>query len=106
MAQNGIQRRIAAILAADVASYSRLMGRDEQGTLAGLKAYRELIDQKSRDHRGRIVNATGDSVLVEFASAVGAVRAAMEIQKEIAARTRSLPKSAGSSFASVLMSAT
>jgi class 3 adenylate cyclase len=106
MAQNGIQRRIAAILAADVAGYSRLMGRDEEGTLAGLKAYRELIDQKSRDHRGRVVNAPGDSVLVEFASAVGAVRAAMEIQKEIAARTRSLPKSAGSSFASVLMSAT
>ena len=105
MAQNGVQRRLAAILAADVAGYSRLMG-DEEGTLAGLKAYRELIDQKSRDHRGRIVNAPGDSVLVEFASAVGAVRCAMEIQKEIAARTRSLPKSAGSSFASVVMSAT
>ena len=86
MAQNAVQRRLAAILAADVAGYSRLMGSDEEGTLAGLKAYRELIDQKSRDHRGRVVNAPGDSVLVEFASAVDAVRCAMEIQKEIAAR--------------------
>src|SRR5215472_11952424 len=75
-------RRLAAILAADVAGYSRLMGVDEEGVLGRLKAHRrELVDPKVRDHRGRIVKTTGDGMLVEFASVVDAVRCAVEIQR-------------------------
>ena len=75
-------RRLAAILAADVAGYSRLMGADEEGTLSRLKAHRrELIDPKIREHRGRIVKTTGDGMLVEFGSVVDAVRCAAEIQR-------------------------
>ena len=74
MAEARIERRLAAILAADVAGYSRLMGVDEEGTLAALKACRrELIDPKIAEHRGRIVKTTGDGALVEFASAVDAM---------------------------------
>lgn len=70
-------RRIAAILAADVAGYSRLMGVDEEGTLERLKALRhELVDPKIAEHHGRIVKTTGDGMLVEFASVVDAVRCA------------------------------
>ena len=87
MAEARVERRLAAILAADVAGYSRLMGVDEEGTLAALKAYRrELVDPKIAEHRGRIVKTTGDGVLVEFASAVDAVRCAMEIQRILAER--------------------
>ena len=92
MAGERAQRRLAAILAADVAGYSRLMGSDDEGTLAGLKACRELIDLKSKQHRGRIVNTPGDSALVEFASAVDAARCAMEIQKEMAERNAVIPE--------------
>ena len=69
-------RRLAAILAADVAGYSRLMGADEEGTLAALKAIRrELANPKVKEHRGRIVKTTGDGLLIEFASVVdGALR--------------------------------
>ena len=75
-------RRLAAILAADVAGYSRLMGNDEEGTLERLKAHRrELIDPKIGEHRGRIVKTTGDGVLAEFASVVDAVRCAAEVQR-------------------------
>jgi adenylate cyclase len=74
-------RRLAAILAADVAGYSRLMGEDEEGTLAALKAIRrELSDPKVKEHRGRIVKTTGDGLLLEFASVVDAVRCAVEVQ--------------------------
>jgi len=80
-------RRLAAILAADVAGYSRLMGADEEGTLERLKALRrELVDPKIAEHHGRIVKTTGDGVLVEFASVVDAVRCALEIQRGMAAR--------------------
>jgi adenylate cyclase len=93
MAEVRVERRLAAILAADVAEYSRLMGVDEEGTLASLKAYRrELIDPKISEHRGRIVKTTGDGVLVEFASAVDAVRCAMEIQRSMADRNASMPE--------------
>jgi adenylate cyclase len=92
MAQHRVQRRLTAILAADIAGYSRLMGSDEEGTLAGLKGCRELIDVKSREHGGRIVNAAGDSVLIEFASAVDAVRCAIEIQKRLAERNADIPE--------------
>src|SRR5437870_617115 len=80
-------RRLAAILAADVAGYSRLMGADEEGTLERLKALRhELVDPKIVEHHGRIVKTTGDGVLVEFASVVDAVRCAVEIQQTIPER--------------------
>jgi class 3 adenylate cyclase/pimeloyl-ACP methyl ester carboxylesterase len=81
MAEARVERRLAAILAADVSGYSRLMGSDEEGTLSALKACRrELVDPKIAVNRGRIVKTTGDGMLVEFASVVDAVRCASEIQ--------------------------
>ena len=80
-------RRLAAILAADIAGYSRLMGADEEGTLAAVKAIRRIEwDPKVREHRGRIVKTTGDGLLVEFQSVVDAVRCAVELQRAIAER--------------------
>ena len=80
-------RRLAAILAADVAGYSRLMGADEEGTHERLKAHlRELVDPRIAEHRGRIVKNTGDGFLAEFASVVDAVRCAVEIQRGMAER--------------------
>ena len=88
-----VERRLAAVLAADVAGYSRQMGIDEEGTLARLKAVRKtLIDPTIAAHRGRIVKTTGDGMLVEFASAVDAVRGAVEIQNSIANRNASVPQ--------------
>ena len=85
-------RRLAAILAADVAGYSRLMGADEEGTLAELKAIRrELSDPKVREHRGRIVKTTGDGLLIEFSSVVDAVRCAVEVQHAMAERNVDVP---------------
>jgi adenylate cyclase len=93
MAEAHVERRLAAVLAVDVAGYSRLMGIDEEGTLAALKAHRrELIDPKIAEHRGRIVKTTGDGALVEFASAVDATRCAMEIQSTMAERKASIPE--------------
>src|SRR5689334_20462041 len=81
MAGERVERRLAAVLAADVAGYSRLMGADEVGTLQALKAYRrDLIDPSIATFKGRIVKTTGDGMLVEFASAVDAVTCAMTIQ--------------------------
>ena len=75
-------RRLTAILAADVAGYSRLMGADEEGTNERLQAhFRELVNPKIAEHRGRIVKNTGDGLLVEFASVVDAVRCAVEVQR-------------------------
>jgi class 3 adenylate cyclase len=86
-------RRIAAILAADVAGYSRLIGIDEEGTLARLKAHRrEHIDLKIAEHRGRIVKTTGDGLLVEFASAVDAVRCAVAVQRSMAVAAAAPPE--------------
>src|SRR5205814_7613630 len=80
-------RRLAAILAADVAGYSRLMGADEAGTLEALKAHRrEVVDPAIAAHHGRIVKTTGDGMLVEFASAVDAVTAAMTVQEQMVQR--------------------
>src|SRR6266550_1838579 len=85
-------RRLAAILAADVAGYSRLMGEDEEGTLARLKAHRnELIDPGIAEHHGRIVKTTGDGLLVEFQSVVDAVRCAVEVQRAMADRNAGAP---------------
>ena len=85
MSSERVERRLAAILAADVAGYSRLMGRDEEGTLAQLKSFRKaLVDPTITIHHGRIVKTTGDGMLVEFASAVDAARCAVEIQRGMA----------------------
>ena len=84
MAEQRLQRRLAAILSADVVGYSRLMGIDEAGTLARLKALRrDVIDPNIAGHSGRIVKLMGDGVLVEFGSAVDAVACAIEIQKHV-----------------------
>ena len=80
-------RRLAAILAADVAGYSRLMGSDEEGTLERLKALRrELLDPRIAEHHGRIVKTIGDGLLVEFASVVDAVRCAVAVQQAMPER--------------------
>ncbi len=87
-----VSRRLAAILAADVAGYSRLMGADEEGTLERLKALRrELVDPKISAHHGRVVKTTGDGLLVEFPSVVDAVRCAVEVQQEMTERDTGVP---------------
>ena len=87
-----VERRLAAILAADVAGYSRLIGADEEGTLARLKTHRrDLIDRKIAEHRGRIVKTTGDGILVEFASVVDALRCAVEVQSAMTGRNTAAP---------------
>src|SRR5256885_6826177 len=88
-----VERRLTAILAADVAGYSRLIGADEEGTLAQLKAFRKtLVDPTIAKHRGRIVKSTGDGVLVEFASAVDAARCAVEVQRGVALENIDVPE--------------
>src|ERR1044071_9577463 len=92
MPAEAVERRLAAILAADIAGYSRLIGLDEEGTLARLRSLRrEIIDPIITDHRGRIVKTTGDGMLVEFASVVEAVRCAVAVQRATAARETNLP---------------
>jgi len=92
MAETRVQRRLAAILAADAVGYSRLIGADEEGTLAALKAHRlELIDPKVERHHGRIVKTTGDGALIEFASVVDAVRCAIDVQRGMAERNTGVP---------------
>ena len=87
MEEQRVQRRLTAILAADVAGYSRLTGADEEGTIARLRALRrELIDPAIAEHRGRIVKTTGDGILIEFASVVDAVRCAVEVQRGMVSR--------------------
>ena len=95
MANDRVERRLAAVLAADVAGYSRLMGIDEEGTLARLKAARKTVfDPTIATHRGRIVKTTGDGMLVEFASAVDAARCAAEVQRGMAALNADVPQNA------------
>ncbi len=87
------ERKLAAILAADVAGYSRLVSRNEEATISALKTHRrDLIDPTIRSHRGRIANTAGDSLLVEFASAVDAVRCAVDIQFGMAQRNNNVPE--------------
>jgi len=86
-----MERKLAAILSADVKGYSRLMGADEEDTLRMLTAYREVTDTLIRQYRGRIVGTAGDSVLAEFASAVDAVQCAIAIQRELKVKKRELP---------------
>src|SRR5215472_5141762 len=86
-------RRLAAILAADVAGYSRLMGADEEGTHERLKAhFRELVEPRIEEHRGRIVKNTGDGLLADFASVVDAVRCAVEVQRGMIDREPDVPE--------------
>jgi adenylate cyclase len=85
LANERVERRLAAVLAADVAGYSRMMGLDEERTLAQLKLFRKtVVDPSIATHRGRIVKTTGDGMLAEFASAVDAARCAVEVQREVA----------------------
>ena len=93
MSSEPVERRLTAILAADVAGYSRLIGADEEGTLAQLKAFRKtLVDPTIAKHRGRIVKTTGDGMLVEFASAVDAARCAVEVQRGMADENTEIPQ--------------
>ncbi|WP_095080586.1 adenylate/guanylate cyclase domain-containing protein [Mesorhizobium sophorae] len=93
MAEGRVQRRLAAILAADVVGYTRLMGRDEAGTLGELKTIRaDLIDPKMAEHQGRIFKTTGDGVLAEFPSVVNAVACAVDIQRAMSDRNGAIPE--------------
>ena len=93
MAGTRVERRLAAILAGDVAGYSRMMGADEEGTLLRLNTHRrEFLEPKIAEHRGRIVKRTGDGVLIEFASVVDATRCAVEIQRGMVERNASVPE--------------
>ena len=92
MVNGQVDRRLAAILAADVAGYSRLMSADEMGTFSALKAHRsDAIDPTIATHKGRIVKTTGDGILVEFSSAIQAVACALDIQKTMSERNRDIP---------------
>jgi TolB-like protein/class 3 adenylate cyclase len=92
MSERRVERRLAAILAADVVGYSRLVGVDEEGTLERLKVLRRTVaDPKIKEHRGRVVRTMGDGLLVEFSSVVDAVRCAVEVQREMALRNADLP---------------
>jgi TolB-like protein/class 3 adenylate cyclase/Tfp pilus assembly protein PilF len=99
LAKERMERRLAAVLAADVAGYSLLMGLDEEGTLSQLKAFRKtLVDPTIAAHRGRIVKTTGDGMLVEFASAVDAARCAVEVQRGVALENVNVPQQARIEF--------
>src|SRR5215813_6288893 len=87
-----MERHLAAVLVADVAGYSRLVGADEEGTLSRLKAVRaDLFDRKIAEHRGRIVHTAGDGLLVEFSSVVDALRCATEVQAGMSERNAEVP---------------
>jgi len=88
---HSVERKLAAIFAADVEGYSRLMGRDEVGTLRTLTAYRAIIDSLIASHRGRIFNTAGDSLIADFASAVDAVQCAVAVQDAIAKENADRP---------------
>ena len=86
-----MERKLTAILCADVYGYSRLMGEDEEATLRTLSSHRKIIDGLIEQHHGRFVNSAGDSVLAEFASVVNAVQCAVEIQTALKAENANLP---------------
>ncbi|MEE8122715.1 MAG: adenylate/guanylate cyclase domain-containing protein, partial [Alphaproteobacteria bacterium] len=92
MEPQGVERRLAAILCADVVGYSRLMGEDEEATLLTLNLYRQVIDRQVASHRGRVFGSAGDSVIAEFASPVEAVRCAVAIQQTLEKRNAELPE--------------
>src|SRR6059036_417455 len=86
-----MERKLTAILSADVKGYSRLMGVDEEATVCTLTAYREVMATLIRQHRGRVVDSPGDNLLAEFTSAVDAVQCAVEIQQDLKVRNTELP---------------
>ena len=93
MSDNGTERRLTTILAADVVGYSRLMAADEAGTLAQLKAHRkELIEPKTAEHHGRVVKLMGDGTLMEFGSVVDAVQFAVDLQRAVAEHNADIPE--------------
>ena len=99
MAEERVQRRLAAILAADVVGYSRLMGVDEEGTLARMKKLRaDVIDPKIAEYSGRIFKTTGDGILAEFPSAVDAVRQAVDVQRAMAKLNKATPENTRIAF--------
>ncbi|HXH82922.1 MAG TPA: adenylate/guanylate cyclase domain-containing protein, partial [Candidatus Tectomicrobia bacterium] len=91
MNRRAVERRLAAILSADVEGYSRLMGEDEPATVRTITEYRQVIASAVAGHGGRVVDAPGDNVLAEFASVVDAVQCAVEIQRELRSRNAQLP---------------
>ena len=91
MANEGFKRKLTAILSADVEGYSRLMGNDEEATIQMLTDYRAAISNLVKNHRGRVVDTTGDNLLAEFASAVDAVKCSVEIQRDLAERNSEIP---------------
>lgn len=106
MAEEGVQRRLTTILAVDVVGYSRLMERDEAGTLSALKVRRKtLLEPLVTKYRGRVFKVTGDGVLVEFASTVNAVQCAVDLQRDMAPPTPNCPPTVTSCCASVSISA-
>jgi adenylate cyclase len=93
VSEEGVERRLTTILAADVVGYSRLMAADEAGTLTSLKALRrELIEPKTAEHHGRVVKLMGDGTLMEFGSVVDAVRFAVDVQRTLAERNAGVPE--------------
>src|SRR5215510_13525105 len=94
----GMARKLAAIFSTDVAGYSRLMGDDVEATIRTLTAYRTVISSLIQHHRGRVVDSPGDNLLAEFASAVDAVRSAVEIQRELQVKNSDLPDSRKMAF--------
>jgi adenylate cyclase len=90
MTQEGFKRKLAAILSADVEGYSRLMGKDEAGTIHTLTVYKEAMTALIKQYRGRVVDAPGDNLLADFVSVVDAVQCAVEIQQELADRNEEL----------------
>src|SRR5512139_154150 len=92
MTTQEVNRKLTAILSADVKGYSRLMGEDEVGTIHTLNAYKEVMAGLIQHHHGRVVDAPGDNLLAEFASVVDAVQCAVEIQKELKTRNADLPE--------------
>ena len=91
MTDQGIKRKLTAILSADVEGYSRMMGEDEVGTIRTLTVYRDAMSGRILQHRGRVVDAPGDNLLAEFASVVDAVQCAVEVQRELAKKNEELP---------------
>src|SRR5271163_1228676 len=89
--EDPMERKLAAILCADVFGYSRLMGEDEEATLRTLSSHRKIVDGLIAQHRGRFVNSAGDSVLAEFASVVNAVQCAVEVQAALKTENAALP---------------
>jgi adenylate cyclase len=92
MKQEGFRRKLAAILSADVKGYSRLMEEDEEATIRTITEYRKIITEQVKQHEGRVVDSPGDNVLAEFASVVGALKCAVQTQKEIAEQNENLPE--------------